>query len=103
MLTRGSAGYTKASLAEEVEGMGANLTTNVEREQTNLLINCHKGDISRALKIMSDSVSSATLDSAEFELTKMEVQATIDANHKDMKGTTMEAVHYNAYRDHQMG
>ena len=100
MLTRGSSGYTKASLAEEVEGMGAQLTTDTDREVTRLTLNCQKGDVSRAVKILTDSVGSATIDSAELELAKMEVQATIDANHKDMKRTTMEAVHYNAYRDH---
>jgi processing peptidase subunit beta len=103
MLTRGSSGYTKASLAEEVENMGAQLTTETDRETTRLSLNCQKGDISRAVKILTDSVGSATLNSAELELAKMEVQANIDANHKDMKRTTMEAVHYNAYRDHQMG
>ena len=103
MLTRGSAGYTKASLAEEVEGMGGSLSTSVDREVTSLTMNCMRGDVSRAVKVLTDSLSSATLDSAELELAKMEVQALNDAGSKDMKGTTMEAVHYNAYRDHQMG
>ena len=103
MLTRGSSGYTKASLAEEIEGMGGSLTTSVDREVTSLSVNCFKGDVSRAVKILTDSVGSASLDSAELELAKQQVQAINDANSKDMKGTTMEAVHYNAFRDHQMG
>ena len=73
MLTRGSAGYTKASLAEEVEGMGGSLSTSVDREVTSLTMNCMRGDVSRAVKVLTDSLSSATLDSAELELAKMEV------------------------------
>ena len=103
MLSRGSTAYTKASLSEEVEAMGGRLTTGVDREVTSLSMTCMKGDLGRAVGMLGNAVSSATLDSAELELAKMEVQAVNDAGHKDMKGTTMEAVHYNAYRDHQMG
>lgn len=103
MLTRGSSGYSKASLAEEVENMGANLHTDVDREITGISMNCLKGDLSRATKILTDSLASASLDGAELEMAKLEVQALNEANYRDMKGTTMEAVHYNAFRDHQMG
>ena len=63
-------GASKAQLAEEVEGMGARIGVDVDREITSLGMTCFKGDISRAVALLGDAVSSATLDSAELEMAK---------------------------------
>lgn len=103
MLLKGSAGATKAALSQEVEGMGARLSANVDRETTDLKITCMKGDVSKAVRLLADCVANPTIDSAELELAKLDAVNNHSNGHKDMKGTTMEAVHYNAFRDHQMG
>lgn len=62
-----------------------------------------KGDLSRAVSMLGDCVSNATLDSAELELAKQEQARKNDSGYKDFYRTTIEACHYNAFRDHMMG
>lgn len=83
--------------------MGARFRTTVDREQTALSVTCLKDDVSRVVKLLTDAVANPSLDAAELELAKQQMAATNEAGYKDMKGTTMEAVHFNAFRDHQMG
>jgi len=72
MLLRGSQGATKSQLAEEIEGMGARITSETDREITNLQITCMKGDVGRALSMLGDAVNNPTLDAAELEIAKQE-------------------------------
>ena len=62
-----------------------------------------KGDVGRAVSLLGDAMSNATLDSAEIELTKQEVAQEHEANHKDYERMTIEQCHYNAFRDHMLG
>ena len=84
MLLRGSQGATKAQLAEEIESMGARITADSDREITNLNVTCFKGDLSRAVAMLGDAVSSATIDSAELEIAKQEQARDHDMSNKDM-------------------
>ena len=52
--------------------MGASFSTSVTREITNLNVTCFKGDLSRALNLISDAVANPTMDAGEFELAKQE-------------------------------
>ena len=70
MLLKGSTSATKGQLAEEIEGIGGRIGVNVDREITSLNLTCFKGDLSRAVSLLGDCVSNATLDSAELELAK---------------------------------
>ena len=103
MLLKGSQGATKAQLAEECESMGASISTSTEREMTSLNMTCFKGDVSRAVSLLGDAVSNTTLDSAELEMAKQEQAKENDSLNKDPRTTTLEACHYNAFRDHMMG
>ena len=103
MILRGSQGASKSQLAEEIEGMGARISTDIDREITNFNVTCFKGDVSRAVSLLGDAISSATLDSAELEIAKQEQAQSNDAFNKNQEGTTLEACHYNAFRDHMMG
>ena len=49
-----------------------------------------KGDVSRAVGLLGDAVSSATLDPAELELIKQVVAAEHETNHTDYEGTTLQ-------------
>ena len=73
MLTRGTNSHTKASFSEEIESMGARLSQATEREQSSISLQCMKGDVGRAIDLLGDAMSNASLDSAEIELTKQEV------------------------------
>lgn len=103
MLLRGTPSTSKAALAEEIEGMGGRVSYDVDREFTNVNMSCFKGDIGRAVAILGDAVSNASLDQAELEIAKQEQQRAHDASNKDLERTTMEAVHFNSFRDHMMG
>lgn len=103
MLLKGSTGATKGQLAEEVESMGARIGIDTDREITSLNLTCFKGDLSRAVSMLGDCVSNATLDSAELEMAKQEQARINDAANRDQETATIEACHYNAYRDHMMG
>ena len=103
MLLKGSTGATKGQLAEEVESMGARIGVDTDREITSLNLTCFKGDLSRAVSMLGDCVSNATLDSAELEMAKQEQARINDAANRDQETATIEACHYNAYRDHMMG
>ena len=103
MLFRGTSATSKAQLAEEIESMGGRVDSDVDREHTNLNLTCFKGDLSRAVALLGDAVTGATLDHAELEIAKQEQASAHDASNKDQERTTMEAVHYNSFRDHMMG
>ena len=103
MLTRGSSAHTKASFAEDVESMGGRFESTVDREQTRLTMTVHKGDVGRAVSLLGDAVSSATLDSAEVEFTKQEIAREHDVSNRDQMRVTLEQSHYNCFRDHMMG
>jgi processing peptidase subunit beta len=103
MLLRGTASTSKGQLAEEIESMGGRISSDVNREMTNLNLSCFKGDLSRAVAILGDAVQSATLDHAELEIAKQEQTQTNDNMNKDLERTTLEAVHFNSFRDHMMG
>ena len=73
MLSRGTSSHSKAAFNDEIEGMGGTLTSDVEREQSSIALKVMKGDVGRAISLLGDAVSSATLDQAELEITKQEV------------------------------
>ena len=103
MLLRGTSSTSKAQFAEEVESMGGRVDSDVDREYTNVNMTCFKADIGRAVALLGDAVSNATLDHAELEIAKQEQAAAHDSANKDQERTTLEAVHFNSFRDHMMG
>jgi len=48
-----------------------------------------KGDVGRAIGLLGDAVSGATLDQAELEITKQEVASEHERNHTEYEGTTL--------------
>jgi len=83
MLLRGTSSTSKAALAEEIERMGGNITTAIDREMTNVNMTCFKGDLNRAVSILGDTISNASLDHAELEIAKQEQQRAHDNSRKD--------------------
>ena len=70
MLSRGTGAQSKASFNEEIEGMGGKLESQVDREATSVSLRVMKGDVGRAVSLLGDAVSNATLDTAELEIAK---------------------------------
>ena len=103
MLLRGTTSATKGQIAEELESMGAQLTGETGREISSLGLQVFKGDVSRAVSLLGEAITAATLDGAEVELAKQEQARENEDSSKDLMNTTIEACHFNAFRDHMMG
>lgn len=73
MLTKGTSARSKGQLAEEIEMMGARLSSETGREQSHISMTVLKGDVNRAVNILGDAVSNASLDAAEYEITKQSI------------------------------
>lgn len=83
MLLRGTSSTTKGALAEEIESMGGRITSDVDREVTNLNLTCFKGDLDRAVAVLGDAISNASLDHAELEIAKQEQGRAHEISNKD--------------------
>ena len=83
--------------------MGARIEAETDREVTSINLTCLKGDLSRAVSLVGDVIANATIDGAELEVAKQEQSAELEGFSKQQFDTTIEACHYNAFRDHQMG
>jgi len=103
LLTRGSQGYSRQQVNDEVMSLGARLHGESGREQSSLGMTVFKDDISRAVAVLGDAVSNASLDPAELEILKQEVAADHDNSHNDLQYTTLENAHFNSFRDHMLG
>jgi len=103
MLLKGTSARSKGQLAEEIESMGGRLSGNTGREQSHISLTVFKGDVRRAINILGDAVSNATIDAAEFEIQKQSIAQDHANNHNEYEYTTLENAHYNSFRDHMMG
>ena len=82
MLSRGTASRSKADFATEVEQMGGVFAGESGREQCSVKLTVHKADLGKAVELLGDAVSNASLDPAELELLKQELASDHDVNHK---------------------
>jgi len=103
MLVRGTSSRSKADFATEVEQMGGRFEGNTAREQSNLSLTVHKGDLGKAVELLGDAVSNANIDAAELELYKQELSSEHDGNYRNYIETTLENCHFNSFRDHMLG
>lgn len=77
MLTKGTKKRTAEQLAEEVDFVGASLTSTSTEEW--MLVSCHARSIhfTNCLNIMSDVVQSATFPQAEIDLVRQQLSGSI--------------------------
>lgn len=69
--------------------MGAQVGGKHRREQSSSLLTVHKGDVGRAVSLLGDVFSNATLDSAELELEKQR-HAAVSENESDLEKVSLE-------------
>jgi processing peptidase subunit beta len=103
MALRGTTSRSKTQLSEEIENMGARYSAQSDREWTRYGVQCFSGDASRAVSLLGDILSNGSYNSAEFELVKEEVSQEHEDNHHRYEETTLENVHFNAFREHMLG
>lgn len=100
MLVRGTSAHSKADFAAEIEGMGARFDGKTDREQTRTTLTVMKGDVDRAVSLLGDAYSNATLADAEVELAKQQLSAEHEQSTSDYRFVTLENSHFNSFRDH---
>jgi len=83
--------------------MGGRFEGDSGREQCSVKLTVQKGDMGKAVELLGDIVSNASLDSAELELLKQEISGEHDTNHTKYEEMTLENSHFNSFRDHQLG
>lgn len=103
MLSRGTSRRSKAEQSEEIANMGAMASGETGREHTHGSLTVLKADVDRAVSILGDAFSNASLEAGEVELCKQQVEAEIEQNHTEYERTLLENVHFNSFRDHMMG
>jgi len=103
MALRGTFNKSKTELAEEIENMGARYNAHSDREFTSYTFQTFKGDTNKAINLLGDMICNSALNSAELELVKDEVSMEHEDNHNRYSETTLENVHFNAFREHMIG
>lgn len=83
--------------------MGTGLEHEQGREISSFSLKLFKNDVSKGVKLLGDIVCNSKLDNSELELVKEQISQEHEENHKNYMETTIENVHYNAFRDHMMG
>ena len=103
MLARGTTSLSKTEFSETVASMGATYSGVSEREHTHFGLKVQKGDCGRAVALLGDAICNPAMNSAEFSLLKDEVSAELETSHTRYEETTLEACHFNVFREHMMG
>lgn len=103
LLSRGTENRTATDLAKEIEGMGGVYEAKTLREITSHTMKVFKNDVGKAVEILADMVTNPLLNDNAFEAERELVSNIHENNHKEYERTTLQAVHYNSFRDHMIG
>jgi len=103
MAARGTTSRSKTEFSEDIENMGARYSAQSEREWTSYGLQCFSGDATKAVSVLGDLICNSAFNSAEFELCKEEVSQEHENNYQRYEETTLENVHFNAFREHMLG
>lgn len=103
LLLRGTENRTGSELVREIENIGAEFESRTRREIASHTIKVFKNDVGKAVEILGDMVSSPLLNENAFEAEREVVSQIHENNHQEYERTTLQACHYNAYREHMIG
>lgn len=103
LLLRGTENRTGSELQTEIENMGAEYEARTRREVTSHTMKVFKGDVRKAVELLADMVTTPLLNENAFEAEREVVSQIHENNHKEYERTTLQACHYNSYRDHMLG
>lgn len=94
---------TGKALEDMIKGSGRLYDSGTKREVSYHTMKAFPGDLSRAVNLLGDLVSTTPANEAAFELERERVRDVHENNHTEYESTTLENVHFNAFRDHMMG
>jgi predicted Zn-dependent peptidase len=64
---------------------------------------CFPQDINRSVAILGDMMQNPLLNQNSVNEEKDTIKTELEESNKDLQETIMEAVHFNCFRDHQIG
>jgi processing peptidase subunit beta len=103
LLLRGTENRTGTELHSEIENLGAEYEARTRREITSHTVKVFKNDVGRAVELLADMVTTPLLNENAFEAEREIVSQIHENNHKEYERTTLQAAHYNCYREHMLG
>ena len=103
MLSRGNASKSKSQIAEEVAALGGSYGAQSRREGSFYWFDLQNQDVRRGISLLGEMVTTPTFQDNEVELAKEQISQEHEKNHLDYQNTLIENVHYNSFREHQIG
>lgn len=103
LLLRGTENRTGSELLADIENMGAEYEARTKREFTSHTMKVFKNDVSKAVELLADMITTPLLNDNAFEAEREIVSQIHENNHKEYQRTLLQAAHYNCYREHMIG
>ncbi|XP_075039706.1 cytochrome b-c1 complex subunit 1, mitochondrial [Mixophyes fleayi] len=91
------------ALEQEVESMGAHLSTYTTREQTAIYIKALSKDLPKAVEILADVVQNNSLENSQIEKTREVVLRELEEVDSNLQEVAFDYLHSTAYQGTALG
>ena len=102
MRFRGTESRTRSDIEKDLASLGAEVKVDLTRERDTLLITVEPSRVEQVFEIMADLYKNSTFEDNQLEAERESVHRDIMELQRDQFESTLESVHFTAYRDHQM-
>ncbi|XP_073431170.1 cytochrome b-c1 complex subunit 1, mitochondrial [Dendrobates tinctorius] len=100
---KGTKKRPQAALEQEVESMGAHLSTYTTREQTAVYIKALSKDLPKAVEILADVVQNKSLEDSQIEKTREVVLREMQELDSNLEEVTFDYLHATAFQGTPLG
>ncbi|XP_063797226.1 cytochrome b-c1 complex subunit 1, mitochondrial [Pseudophryne corroboree] len=100
---KGTKKRPQAALEQEVESMGAHLSTYTSREQTAIFIKALSKDLPKAVEILADVVQNNSLENSQIEKTREVVLRELQEVDFNLQEVVFDYLHSTAYQGTPLG
>lgn len=100
---KGTADRTREDIANELQALGGNYTTTLERERVGVSVTVHKDQVGHAVCLFGDMIQNSQYNAQQVEAEREVVLRSQTELARDQLETTLENMYFTSYRDHQMG
>ncbi|KAG9483428.1 hypothetical protein GDO78_009377 [Eleutherodactylus coqui] len=100
---KGTKKRPQAALEQEVESMGAHLSTYTTRDQTAIYIKALSQDLPKAVEILADVVQNNSLEDSQIEQTREVVLREMQELDSNLEEVTFDYLHATAYQGTPLG
>lgn len=97
---RGTATRSRDQVEADIDLLGGHLNVQTTRENTTYTLTFPKENVSKAVQFLGDILLNSVYNKTQLEAERENVYRNALENYRDQYKTTIESVHYTAYRDH---